>query len=332
MRQPQPQDHVDASHTKLDGALTALHGVDSGADEYGGLMRRRFFLIFNPNAGTSRLAVVEDIVARLVNAGATIERCSATSAAGAQVEARIAAQSGRFDAIVAAGGDGTVRQAAIAATGTHCPVGAVMLGTGNVLAYELGLPRTAAALAAMLMQGPTLSVELGRANTEPFLLMAGVGFDGRIMAALSQHWKQRIKKAAFIKPVLGALARPLDVLSVNIDGLAHTATWAVITSARFYGGNFTLTAQTSIREPGLRAILFQASSKPQLIGQLMTLARSGLDVRATRKASGITSLPCERAVIRSLVSVPAQVDGDTFGSTPLEVTRGGGTVQLIVDR
>ncbi len=293
-------------------------------------MRRRFFLIFNKAAGTSRRTAVEHVVTALETAGASVVWSTATTPTAARHEAADAARSGAYDAVIAAGGDGTIRQAAAALASTSCPLGAIMLGTGNVLAHELALPRDAPALAAMLLHGPTLDVDLGLANGEPFLLMAGAGFDGRVMAGLDQRLKQRIAKAAFVPPVLRTLRLPLDQLDVRLDGVPFTATWAIVTSARHYGGAFVLQPATSLREPGLQAVLFHAHSKPRLLSQLMSLALGRLDRRAAKPDADITIRACEEAIITARHAVPAQIDGDDFGTTPLTVRRGGGQVRLII--
>jgi diacylglycerol kinase (ATP) len=292
-------------------------------------MRRRFFLIYNPSAGRDRRLYIEAVVDALVDAGAEIVRSDAIGADAACDAARIAARSGRYDALIAAGGDGTVRQAAIASIGTSCPVGAVMMGTGNVLAHELGLPRAPAAIALMLQNGPTIDIELASANGEPFLLMAGAGFDGRIVANLNQSLKQRFARAAYGPATLSALRVPLDRLRVTIEGHEHTCAWAIVTSAARYGGAFQLTRQTSIHTSGLVAMLFRPRTRAELVAQAVALARGDLDRRAALDPDWVTAIPCMAADIAADAPVPAQIDGDTFGSTPLSIRTNAGRVALI---
>lgn len=282
-------------------------------------MRRRFFLIENATAGTGRRGLAGRVVGDLERAGASVARCFAASAEEALRRATEAARGGRFDAIVAAGGDGTIRQAARAVAGTAMPLGVIPLGTANVLAHEIGVVRTAGSLAHMLQTGPVATLQAPLANGQMFLLMAGAGFDGRVIAALSHAVKGRIGKLAYAGPILRALAKPPDVLDVRIDGVLHRASWVVITNARHYGGRFVIASATSVREAGLRAVLFSGAGRSELATSLLALATGRLGT-----CHHVSSHACARIEVESKAPVPVQVDGDAFGATPLVVEAGGG--------
>jgi diacylglycerol kinase (ATP) len=235
-------------------------------------MRRNFFLIANPGAGLGGSPLVNQVANALRQAGASVARTMPQDIHAARKAARDAAACGRYDAVVAAGGDGTIRQVAAAILGADTPLGIVPGGTGNVLAHEIGLAANASSIARMLLHGPTATVMCAHANREPFLLMAGAGFDARVIAALDHRFKSYLGKAAYAGPVLGALVGPMDALTVTVDGRRHEASWAVIANARHYGGHFVMAPRTGIQERGLQAILFKAKSRAVLIGQLMSLA------------------------------------------------------------
>jgi diacylglycerol kinase (ATP) len=292
-------------------------------------MRRRFFLVANPDAGMAGIPLLEEVVATLERGGAVVTRSASSDVEGARREVRRAADSGSCDAVVAAGGDGTVRQVASALIGSDTPLGIIPLGTGNVLAHEIGLSPKADSVAQALVDGPSVPIACALANGVPFLLMTGAGFDARVLRALDQRLKSRIGKLAYAPPVLGALARPLDHLDVRLDGEAHRATWAVISNACHYAGGFVLARRTGIRRRGLEAILFKANSPGALVGQLVSLAMGQLDSRAARQAD-VVMVSCSQASITSHRPVPTQLDGDVFGTTPLEVDAGSSEVGLIV--
>jgi diacylglycerol kinase family enzyme len=294
-------------------------------------MRQRFFLLFNPGAGTSKRSRCAAVIKKLTEAGAKVDQNVAQSAEQARQLAHAAAISGNYDAIIAAGGDGTVRQAAAAAAGTTCAVGAIMLGTGNVLAHELNLPWSIDAIAKMLLHGSEVEVEMALANGEPFLLMAGVGFDGRVISRLNQRLKQIVGRAAYAPAVLGVFKQPLDNLSITHKGTTTQADWVVVSNARHYGGKFVIGRHGHhVSEAGLQLIQFHARHRRQRIRQLLTLASGGVERRARVAGSGIDLSMCDDVTIAAQQPVPVQIDGDAFGTTPLRITRGGGLVKLIV--
>jgi diacylglycerol kinase family enzyme len=211
------------------------------------------------------------------------------------------------------------------------PLGIVPMGTGNVLAHEIGVAPEAHAIADMLLNGRVIDAACARANDKPFLLMAGAGFDARVIAALDHRLKSQVGKAAYAGPMFGALVHAVDTLSVTIDGKAHQASWAVISNVRRYGGNFVMARHTGIEVRGLQAILFKARNRTVLVGQLMALAMGTLDERSARHGD-VEMLPCNKAHITAHKAVPTQIDGDAFGVTPLVVEAGATELRLIVPK
>jgi diacylglycerol kinase (ATP) len=293
------------------------------------MRRRRFFLITNPGAGLTGSPLLDAVAHVLLGAGAELTLTQPGDIDTARQQVREAADSARFDAILAAGGDGTIRQVAAALIGTETPLGIVPVGTGNVLAHEIGLAPEARAIADTLLGGPVIQAVCARANDEPFLLMAGAGFDGRVIAGLDHRLKSHVGKAAYAGPMIGALAHPVDTLTVSVDGREHEASWAVISNVRHYGGNFVMCRRTGIAERGLQAILFKARNRGELLGQLMALAMGMLDERSARHGD-VEMLPCLRATVTAQKPVPTQIDGDAFGSTPLQIEAGAADLRLIV--
>ena len=294
-------------------------------------MRRRFYLTANAGAGMTGSPLLVGVMRALLRAGAEITLAQPGSIEAARANVREAVASGRYDAILAAGGDGTIRQVAATLGGTPTPLGIVPMGTGNVLAHEIGVAPNARAIAEMLLDGPEIDAACARANGEPFLLMAGAGFDARVIAALDHRLKSQVGKAAYAGPMLGALAHAVDNLTVAIDGKTHEASWAVISNVRHYGGSFVMARRTGIEVRGLQAILFKARNRTVLLGQLMALAMGTLDERSARHGD-VEMLPCHKAHITAHKPVPTQIDGDAFGMTPLTVEAGVDGLRLIVPR
>lgn len=238
--------------------------------------------------------------------------------------ARDAVASGSYDAVVAAGGDSTMRGVGGGLLGTSLPMGLIPVGTGNVMAAEIGLGRGAGDIAEHLMTGPARPVYGARANGEPFFLMAGAGFDAAVIRALSTGLKRRIGKSAYAAPILATILEPLPQLRVQVDGLEHEARWAVVTSARRYAGSFVLSPGSSVHTPELTVILFQPRSRSELFAQLIRIASGTLDL-----SPRVTAMQGRSFVIRSETPVPVQIDGELLATTPLTVERGSSRINLL---
>jgi diacylglycerol kinase (ATP) len=288
-------------------------------------MRRRFYLIENAIAGRGEGRLTSQVCAALTEAGGEIVRGAGGDLDALSTAAYAAAHSGEFDAIIAAGGDGTIRFAAEAAAGSSTPVGVIPLGTGNVLAHEVGLPREARAIARLLIDGEVRPVRTARVNERLFLLMAGVGFDGAVIDALDHALKNRIGKFAYVRPALRALAAPPVIVNATIDGEMRQAHWVVVANASRYGGGFHLARQTHIERSGLVAVVVQAPRRADLIATLAAVAAGRIEARPN-----VEIIPCSTAVIKSFGPVPVQIDGDREGSTPLIISADGPSVGFVL--
>jgi diacylglycerol kinase (ATP) len=287
--------------------------------------RRRFLLISNPIAGRVGRRLLEPVLAYLEQAGAVVTRPPAAGIQAARDAIDMAVHSRETDAVLVAGGDGSFRMAATALLGSLMPLGLLPLGTGNVLAHEVELPRDPRRLAQLLLDGPTVPLTAAHANGAPFFLMAGAGFDGAVISRLDHAWKHRIGKLAYLPPVLRALTTPLPDLEVTIDGKAHRANWVIVANARCYGGRFVLVPHTHALDDGLHAVLFQPRDRLDLTRQLAALAQGRLVAQP-----GVRILPCARVSVRSECPVAIQIDGDAEGHSPLDIAPGDRTVQVIV--
>ena len=121
-------------------------------------------------------------------------------------QAREALEAGA-DVVIAAGGDGTVRCVAEVLAGTGIPLGLVPLGTGNLLARNLGVNITDPVSAAFdVLNGTERTVDVVKAkldhsdDEQVFLVMAGLGYDAAIMADTVDALKDRMGWLAYVKP------------------------------------------------------------------------------------------------------------------------------------
>ena len=105
-----------------------------------------------------------------------------------------------FDAIVAAGGDGTIMTVAGQVMDTGCRFGVLPMGTFNYFARGLGIPEDPKGAAEVILAGATRKVSLSEVNGQVFLNNISLGIYPAILRAredvyarwgrrrLAAHW------------------------------------------------------------------------------------------------------------------------------------------------
>lgn len=143
-----------------------------------------FVAVLNRDGGTLRTmdlqalcAQAEDIFTRH---GHTID-CQIVS--GAEVEPALAKATtdDGVDAVIAAGGDGTISAAAAAAYATGKPLAVLPAGTMNLFARALGVPLVLSEALEATARGTIGEVDIATANGRPFVHQYGVGIHARLV-------------------------------------------------------------------------------------------------------------------------------------------------------
>lgn len=92
----------------------------------------------------------------------------------AQLTTMARSLAGTVDAVVAAGGDGTVNAVATGLVNTGVPLGVIPLGTRNHFAKDIGIPDMASAI-AVIAEGRTKAIDIGEVNGRVFVNNSSIG-------------------------------------------------------------------------------------------------------------------------------------------------------------
>jgi diacylglycerol kinase (ATP) len=272
---------------------------------------RRLLVIFNPTAGRRSRKRLESWIGHLRRRGAAVTLAETTGPGHAEDLAR-AADPAAFDAVAAAGGDGTINEVLNGLADSPLPLAVLPLGTANVVAAELGLPRRLAALAEVAAFAPVRMVRPGEilipgaAAAKRFLLMAGVGFDAEVVEHVDSLWKRRAGKGAYVASIFGRLRdyHP-GRYPLRIDGQDAAPASVVVARAHFYGGKFVLAPEASLDVAKFQVVLFEKPGRLAALGYLTAL---GLGLFS--RCRDLSIVAADTVELLGPAGAPVQIDGD----------------------
>ncbi|WP_380161964.1 diacylglycerol/lipid kinase family protein [Kineococcus sp. R86509] len=315
------QDTTRANITRAN--ITQVLGLDG--------RRQRAAVVLNPTkfTGVHDLAVLHrEVSAALARCGWTLALWLPTTAETlGRAETRCAVAAG-VDVVLAAGGDGTVRAVAGELLGSGVALGIVPVGTGNLLARNLGIPLDDVSAAVQVAcEGPRARLDVGRLEVDRdgdgrhvrehvFLVMAGAGFDAAMMAGAGTQLKRRWGHAAYVISGVRALRRAPSVVSVQAvdangwtEGRTRSAHGVVVGNCGQLTMGLSLLPGADPTDGFLDAVVLL----PDTLLQWARAAGSLVWGRG-RPQPLLPRLRSRSIEVSSDVALPVQVDGDVVGS------------------
>lgn len=296
----------------------------------------RLVVIANPKAGasamnavratTNRRRIVANAVREFRAAGLSVRLHVAAELDAIEEYSRQATRDGA-DVIVAAGGDGTINAVVngMMSTPEATPtLGVLPLGTGNVLAYNLDIPREWRRACELIKNGSTRTVDVGVATrtsppaTRYFLLMTGIGYDAKVIEETSLRMKWMLSDYAYaIKTLENVLTHRGSQVSLTLDGEVHAnIAWMIMVgNAPSYAWKIKVTPHAKIDDGLLDVCLVPFQNPLVSFGQAMQILGGQHIARGAAEYWQVQKLRIE-----SSPNVPIQLDGDEWGQTPIELS------------
>ena len=241
------------------------------------------------------------------------------------------------DVIVAAGGDGTVRTVASAVAKAGRTMGIIPIGTGNLFARNVGIPLDSEERALEVATSPhARSIDMGRVelldSDEPghrhgFLIVAGIGFDARMIEDTDPRLKKNLSWLAYFIGGMKNLFAPRHLGDITItDANGRERVDSRVAFRTFLAGNcgqipaFTLMPEADYADGMLDFETMNTTGG--LIGWINLFAdvvHQTITHRAQQSPlsthSQVWQMQGSCAEIRLDRPALAQVDGDVLGET-----------------
>lgn len=228
--------------------------------------------------------------------------------------------------IIGCGGDGTINEIICGLAGSHIPLLVLPGGTANVLAKDIHLPKGLLSPLKLLENGQIRRIALGKANGRHFALMAGIGVDAGIAAAVNPRWKKTIGEGAFWLAGLQQLFRySFPSFKIVTGSQVYQGTFAVIARARSYGGPLQIVPQADLFSKRFDVCLFEKGGRLAYLRYFFFVF--------LRRHTSLRDVKCFSAESFEISGPPStwvQVDGELLGNLPLKISLIPDALALIV--
>ena len=306
------------------------------ADPVSGPNAARNLIVLNPVAGqTDTNRVLRLLAGAFAVRRARFDVVETRGAGDAEAFARQAAAEG-YRSVVAVGGDGTVGEVITGLVGTGVPLGIVPKGTGNQVAFNLGIPRGVEAAVDVVVNGAPTPMDLGQvAEGRFFAVAAGTGWDAEITALATRELKDRWGFGAYIYAALKVAASPpASRYTIRADGelLEIDASMVLIANMGLIVSNpqtfnMRIAPMGTHRDGLLDVCIFAPRHLPHAAAMLWRMYRQrfgGDDRMIFLQASEVSVDSDPRAV--------TETDGEPLGMTPLRARSVPGGIDVFVPR
>lgn len=217
--------------------------------------------------------------------------------------------------VLAAGGDGTLNAVIQGLAGTETALGVLPAGTMNVFAREMRIPvpnlqssKLSQAL-EIIDAGFVREVDLFLANGQPFVQMAGIGFDAQVIEDTTVESKNLLGPLAFLMSAVRVLGeKPPKMRVVCKDGREFEGVAVLVGNGELYGGQVKLFPKACNNDDLLDVLIFKESGYKFVLDSIKGIAGVIGLVEST-----VEYVQADAFTVISDRDVPVEVDGEYVG-------------------
>jgi diacylglycerol kinase (ATP) len=142
--------------------------------------KRKIIFIINPKSGVSKKNNLPKLISQFIESRLFDYQITYSEKPGHGTEIAKKAVTENFDAVIVVGGDGSINEIGKVLINTNVCLGIIPSGSGNGIARSLVIPLKVNDALRAINNFRVKTIDTGTINDEPFIGIAGIGFDAHI--------------------------------------------------------------------------------------------------------------------------------------------------------
>lgn len=269
------------------------------------MRKKQALFIINPKSGTGRHEAFLEALSDTFDTSEYTYETVFTEYRGHAIKISNEAI-GKYSMVVAVGGDGTVNEVGRGLIGSTVRMGIIPIGSGNGLARHLNIPMKPREALQIINKNRAKYIDTGSINGEPFVNVAGVGFDAHIAHLFALEKRRGAIPYAKLATTEFARYKPQNY-KVSLEGESFHMDAFLLSfanSAQF--GNNAYISPHAIINDGLLDICLMSGFPKVEAGQLaIKLFNKRMD-----KSKYMKIVRATRVVVESEEPIKAHLDGE----------------------
>jgi YegS/Rv2252/BmrU family lipid kinase len=298
----------------------------------------RAVLIYNPRSGTHDIQADLPVALQVFREYGWHVDIQGTQRAGDVQRLAADAVRNNYDVVLAAGGDGSLNEAANALVYSEVALATVPVGTANVWARQIGMPTPAPLYTAQLADaarsictGFIRPIDLGRTNERYFLLWSGAGLDAYVTTKIEPRppWVKRWGAAGYgLRALWHAVQYRGTPMTIELDDQPprhDRAVMVLISNIQLYAGIVRPSREACVDDGLLDVCIFQGTG-------FAYTARHFISIALGQAAQNPQLINLRGRHIRVSAKQPTavHVDAEPIGFTPIDVQVAPRALRVIV--
>ncbi len=277
-------------------------------------------LIYNPTSGQVWNTFKPELVKKYLESKGWKLDISKTECQGDGIRLAKDSLMKKYDVVVVAGGDGTINEVVQGLAGSNISLGILPVGTTNVMARDLKIPLNFQEALRVLVEGETIDIDLGIINKKYFVMMAGIGFDAKLVNEVDSNLKKFTGPVAFVatSPVsmVSHKQARMSIILWDKNGkkkkIKRDSYQVLISNAPTYAISLQVSLDAKFDDGLLDVDIFKSQRLHEFAWKLISIA-----FISKKSDSNMTeTFQCKKMTIKTDPPMPIQVDGDSYGMTP----------------